>query len=143
MATSKPSSAISLTRAELNLCKDLAELDGLQGQRAKALLAIHEGGTQASAAQVSELTLGQVRYVVSRFRQHRAQALQIDSQNTAVNATAPDTAVSPKSKKEPKKEKKKAKDKDKQPKKDKKKDKEKTKPDKKGKKDKKKSKKKK
>lgn len=136
MATPKPNGALSFTRTEVTFCKKLTEEDSLNGQRAKALLAIHQGETQAKAVEVSGLTLGQVRYIIGRFRLHRTQALQADSQSPAVNTTTPD--VKAKSKPKNKKAKAKSKDKDKKGKKDKNKGKKKAKSEKKTKKDKKK-----
>lgn len=136
MATAKPSSALSLTRTEVTFCKKLIEEDSLNGQRAKALLAIHQGETQGKAVELSGLSLGQVRYIVGRFRLHRIQALQVEPQIPPVISTTTDAKAKSKSKN--KKAKAKSKDKDKKGKKDKNKDKKKTKSEKKGKKDKKK-----
>lgn len=140
MATVKPSRSLSLTRSELTQCKRLFDSDGLTSQRAKALVAIHEGKTHSAAAEVSDLSLGQVRYIVSRFRLHRMKALQTEAFTTSVSKAAGKTAKVQSDKKN-KKDKKK--DKNKKAKKDKgkSKDKKKTKSDKKTKKDKKKSKK--
>lgn len=121
MATPEPSSSFSLTPSEVTFCKKLAENDGLNGQRAKALLTIHQGGTQTSAAQVSALTVGQVRYIVSRFRLHRIQALQTNIQTADTEVVESQAKAESKLKKKDKKAKAKSKDKAKKDKKDKKK----------------------
>jgi Mg-chelatase subunit ChlI len=135
MATPKPSTGLSLTRTEVTFCKNRAEESGLTGQRAMALLAIHQGETQAKAVEISGLTLGQVRYIIGRFRLHRTEALQTDLRSPAENTISTD--VKAKSTAKNKKAKAKSKDKDKKGKKDKNKDKKKAKSDKKNKKDKK------
>lgn len=137
MVASKPSNTLSLTRSEVTACKRLAETDGLNGQRATALLAIHGGATQAQAAESSSLSLGQVRYIISRFRLHRIKALETGPGTKPVSSPVKVKAKT-KVKKKAKKDKEKKKTKDK---KDKNKDKKKSKSDKKDKKDKKKAKK--
>lgn len=133
MATAKPRSALNLTRSDVTFCKKLTEENSLTGQRAKALLAIHQGETQAKAVELSGLSLGQVRYIISRFRLHRIQALQVESQSPTADNTA--SEAKPKSKSKNKKAK--LKEKDKKEKKDKNKEKKKIKSEKKTKKDKK------
>lgn len=135
MATAKPRSALNLTPSDVTLCKKLTEENSLTGQRAMALLAIHQGETQAKAVELSGLSLGQVRYIIGRFRLHRIQALQVESQSPTANNTA--SEAKPKSKPKNKKAKAKPKDKDKKSKKDKNKEKKKIKSEKKTKKDKK------
>jgi Mg-chelatase subunit ChlI len=117
MATPKTSSALGLTRSEVTFCKKLTEEDSLSGQRAKALLAVHQGETQGKAVELSGLSLGQVRYIVGRFRLHRIAALQAEAQSPPESNTVADIKVKSKSKN--KKAKSKAKDKDKKGKKDK------------------------
>ncbi len=131
-------SAKLLKPAEVRGCQKLAQSEHKDNQRAVALLAIHQGQTQARAAESSGLSLGQVKYIVTRFRKMGMKAL------TAVRespANAVETAVeSPQSKtktktkknkdkadKKAKKDKDKSKKKDKKAKKDKKKSKKKNK----------------
>lgn len=139
MADATPSTRTSkfLKPSEVTACKKLAASDKADKQRATALLAIHQGETQLEAAKISGLTIGQVKYIVTRFRRLRMAALSTDEQPKTVSA---DVAVKPA---EPKKDdtvKKKKKDakKAKKDKDDKKKDKDKKNKDKKSKKDKKK-----
>jgi outer membrane biosynthesis protein TonB len=63
---------------EVTVCKQLAVSDSADSQRAVALLAVHEGETQVSAAEVSGLSIGQVRYIIKRFRELRLNALMAD-----------------------------------------------------------------
>jgi outer membrane biosynthesis protein TonB len=79
---------------EVSVCKKIAASDDLDGQRAAALLAIHSGESQAIAADASGLSLGQVRYIVKRFRELGLEALPSTQKNTVVKAkTAPATVV--------------------------------------------------
>lgn len=111
---------------EVTACKQLAASDKADSQRAAALLAIHQGATQAESAQSSGLSIGQVKYIVSRFRQRGMQALnsEQDSPVTTAERTGPESKPQKKKKKkdQDKKDKKKSKNKDKKDK-DKKKDK--------------------
>lgn len=140
MDNAKPGNSLNLTRSELTQCRRLSKADGLNGQRAKAILAIDEGNTQSVAASRSELSLGQVRYIISRFRLHRIKALQSDPVKPAVKEAAekPKKSQSGKKKKN-KKDNKKAKEKSGKKEKAKSNDKKKAKPDKKSKKQKKKA----
>ncbi len=60
---------------EVTACKQLAESELSDNKRATALLAIHQGQTQAQAAVTSGLSLGQVKYIVTRFRKLGMNAL--------------------------------------------------------------------
>ena len=51
--------------------KVAAEDKGLAGKRATALLAIGEGMPPAEAAKRGKLTMGQMRYLLARFKQKR------------------------------------------------------------------------
>jgi hypothetical protein len=65
MATSK-----LLKKSEKKACEQIAAVaSGLEGQRAAALLALNEGLTQTAAGAKAGLTLGQVRYMLSLFRE--------------------------------------------------------------------------
>ena len=66
----------NLLRSEERMAlQQLARQEGLDGQRAAALLALDEGKTQADAAEESGLTINQVRYIVKKFRSDRLLAL--------------------------------------------------------------------
>jgi hypothetical protein len=106
MESAKPASSLNLTRSEVTQCKHVSESGELNGQRAKALLAIHQGNTQAVAAAMSGLSLGQVRYIIRRFRIHRIKSLQVEASVPSVSKPADKKA---KAKPEKKKEKKKLK----------------------------------
>jgi hypothetical protein len=123
-----------LTPHDVTRCKQLSESDYSDAARAKALLAIHYGETQMAAALSSGLTLGQVRYILSRYRQLGATALSFDSETLEQSETSTKAEPSKRSKKNSKTQKKKktlkkemakAKKKDKKKDKNKKKDKEK------------------
>jgi hypothetical protein len=57
-----------LTAQQRKLCQTQSNQPAPNGPRAKALLALDEGNTQQQAAEVSGLSLGQVRYCLRRFR---------------------------------------------------------------------------
>lgn len=60
-----------LSNEDLATCQTLAKLDiKLVSQRAQALLILHEGQTQAIAAEQTSLTIGQVRYLMTLFRKN-------------------------------------------------------------------------
>lgn len=68
-ATSPKSNPGILSKEDLATCQTLAKLDiKLVSQRAQALLILHEGQTQAIAAEQTGLTVGQVRYLMTLFR---------------------------------------------------------------------------
>lgn len=67
----------------------LAQQPTLNGKRAKALLAIEDGATQAAAAQTAELTPGQVQYFLHKFRDKRLGAFPAGE--LAALAPAPET----------------------------------------------------
>lgn len=121
-----------LTPSEVTACKKLASSDLPDRQRASALLAIHQGNTQAQAAESAGLTLGQVKYIITRFRRLGMAALA-----TVDNAAATQQPAKPKKAKKDKKKNKDVKQ-AKKDKSDKKKNKDKKSKDKKSKKDKKK-----
>jgi len=60
-----------LTHEELSACQQVTSLDNLHGKRARALLAVNEGKTQADAGKQTGLTKGQIRYLLTRFGQKR------------------------------------------------------------------------
>ena len=57
-----------LTPSERKKCKAVTKRNDIYAQRAKALLALDDGLLQREAGEKSDLTLGQVKYVVSAFR---------------------------------------------------------------------------
>ena len=57
-----------LTKSQQQACKQHATASTVDGKRARALLAVHGGASQAQAAAESGLTLGQVRYWLAKFR---------------------------------------------------------------------------
>lgn len=68
-ATPPKSNPGILSKEDLATCQTLAKLDiKLVSQRAQALLILHEGQTQAIAAEQTGLTIGQVRYLMTLFR---------------------------------------------------------------------------
>ena len=60
-----------LTTDELSVCKQVAASDDLHGKRALALIALNDEQSQQDAGQQSGLTKGQIRYLLTRFRQKR------------------------------------------------------------------------
>ena len=65
--------------------------------RAQALLAIDEGATQAEAGQQTGLTIGQIRYWLSKFRKDRASIFPEELLNQAqqVDADTPQSSAEP------------------------------------------------
>jgi len=58
-----------LSQGEIEACQAVvSKQSGLNRQRAVALLALSSGMTQLKAAEASELTIGQVRYLLTVFR---------------------------------------------------------------------------
>lgn len=58
-----------LNQEQRTICQDIAaKKSGIDSQRAEALLAIDSGETQAKAAEISGLTAGQVRYLITNFK---------------------------------------------------------------------------
>ncbi len=105
---------------EVTACKQLAASQLSDNQRAAALLAIHEGQTQSMAAATSGLSLGQVKYIVTRFRKLRLKALTaVDEVSAETVESVVESKTEKTKKKSDKKDKKKAK-KDKSKNKDKK-----------------------
>lgn len=125
---------------EVTACKKLAESGLSDNKRAAALLAIHQGQTQAQAAETSGLSLGQVKYILTRFRKLGMSALAavnespVNAVETTVQSNQSKTKKNKaksdkkdKKDKKAKKDKEKNKDKAKKAKKDKKKNKKKNK----------------
>ncbi|MDX1802592.1 MAG: helix-turn-helix domain-containing protein [Alcanivorax sp.] len=57
-----------LSASQRQHCQTLSSQPAPTGQRARALLALDTGASQALAAEQTGLTLGQVRYCLRRFR---------------------------------------------------------------------------
>ncbi len=58
-----------LTQEDRELCEKVAELNiVLVSRRARALLMLDDGHTQAKSAELSALTIGQLRYVLILFK---------------------------------------------------------------------------
>ena len=78
MSDQKPAkgtpTATLLSLEERTACQKIARRKSLYGQRAKALLALDKGATQAQAGQQAGLTRSQVKYWLSKFRAERLQA---------------------------------------------------------------------
>ena len=63
---------ILLTPEERAVCERISQADDAPyNYRAQTLLALDEGMSQAQAGERSGLTRGQVKYALSRFRQHK------------------------------------------------------------------------
>lgn len=60
-----------LSFEEREICSRISTGDGLDGQRARALLALDDGMTQANAAAQAGLTPNQVKYCLTLFRRQR------------------------------------------------------------------------
>jgi len=65
---------VLLTPQERIDCQNITAGKLLDSQRAKALLALDEGATQAQAAQLTGLTRNQVKYWLGKFRRERLDA---------------------------------------------------------------------
>jgi len=58
-----------LNQTERNLCKEITALNiTLVSRRAQALLLLDDGYTQAKSAELSSLTVGQLRYLLRLFK---------------------------------------------------------------------------
>ncbi|EEF79467.1 helix-turn-helix domain-containing protein [Methylophaga thiooxydans] len=75
-----------LTPAQVTQCKKIAASASDFSSRAAILLAIHSGATQTKAAAQSDLTIGQVRYWVAKFRRD-AMAAFPDTASKSTPAT--------------------------------------------------------
>lgn len=124
-----------LRPAQVTKCKKIVASESDFSSRAAILLAIHSGASQTEAAEQSDLTVGQVRYWVAKFRRDAMAAFPDTTASPASVTKAEPVADEPnkkakkskskdKAKKKTKDDKKKNKDKKtKSDKKDKKKDK--------------------
>ena len=99
-----------LTLKEGAFCRKLAALDkNLATQRATALLALDEGITRAEAAAKAGLTVGQLRYLLARFRLKRLEMFsdELLGKEPTQEAKAKEKVKSKKKPEKPKKKKKK------------------------------------
>ena len=72
MTTDKNQENTLLMEKERVICRKVAGTnEAPHNQRAQALLALNEGLSQAQAGERAGLTLGQVKYCLSKFRQQR------------------------------------------------------------------------
>jgi hypothetical protein len=82
-STAQPGGRL-LAAEEQDVCQKIAALDaGLASQRAATLLVVDEGLTRAQASERTGLTLGQIRYLMTRFRQKRLAMFPDDVLNEA------------------------------------------------------------
>ncbi len=67
-----------LSDSERSTCNAIALRDDLDGQRARAVLAVDEGASYSVAGENSGLTAGQVEYFVRKFREQRLDAFSAE-----------------------------------------------------------------
>lgn len=67
-----------LSESERSACNAIALRDDLDGQRARAVLAVDDGASYSVAGETSGLTAGQVEYFVRKFREQRLDAFSPD-----------------------------------------------------------------
>ncbi len=68
-----------LSDSERSMCSAIALRDDLDGQRARAVLAVDEGASYSVAGEANGLTTGQVEYFVRKFREQRLDAFSADA----------------------------------------------------------------
>ena len=106
-----------LARQDRELCEKIAELNiVLVSRRAKALLMLDDGHTQAKSAELSALTVGQLRYLLILFKKRGTElfppevtttlSAAADVTETAADSPAKDDTPKEKTKKKKKKGKK-------------------------------------
>jgi len=67
--TSSTTQSIILTNSDIKKCNEVKDKQqGIPQKRATALLLIHVGNTYTQAAEQTGLSIGQVRYLVTAFR---------------------------------------------------------------------------
>ena len=97
-----------LTQDDRELCEKIAELNiVLVSRRARALLMLDDGHTQAKSAELSALTIGQLRYLLILFRKKGTDLFPKELKETfssepEVAADNPVTDVTKKTKKKKK-----------------------------------------
>ncbi|WP_457576035.1 helix-turn-helix domain-containing protein [Desulfomarina sp.] len=114
-----------LDQKERESCEYITKLNiGLFSQRAKALLLLDDGHTQVKSAELSKLTIGQLRYLLVLFKEKRmdlfpGHTLPAASTEEKSSRTSQSDNTTVKKKKKKKKDKKKKKKEKKEKKKDK------------------------
>ncbi|MBW1635605.1 MAG: hypothetical protein JRC87_06115 [Deltaproteobacteria bacterium] len=101
-----------LTHQERELCEKIAELNiVLVSRRARALLMLDDGHTQAKSAELSSLTVGQLRYLLILFKKRGTDLFPEEVRTTLSSPpeTTEDNSAEAVIKKEKKKKKKKGK----------------------------------
>lgn len=69
-----PSAGLLLSKEELTICEKISDSNIQESsQRAAALILLDRGSTQAETAEISGLSIGQVRYLVKRFKEKRLE----------------------------------------------------------------------
>lgn len=82
-----------LTSDERATVMRLAQQDSLDGKRARALLAVDAGETQAAAARDTGLTAGQVHYFLNKFREQRLGAFPAGALTAVAETVAADAVA--------------------------------------------------
>ncbi len=94
-----------LTQEQRTICQDVAaKKSGIDSQRAEALLGIDAGETQAKAAEISGLTAGQVRYLITNFKKKGLDIFPEELRAVEKPAEAAEVAAVPEKKAPVKKE---------------------------------------
>lgn len=79
-----------LSEVEKSVLERVTEIDGIDGLRATALLALNNGRSQAEAAEATGLTRGQVSYALRKFRQQGLNAFpDVELPSTAAEEAEP------------------------------------------------------
>jgi len=87
--TTSKTQPIILTNAEIKKCNDIKDKQqGLANKRATTLLLINVGNTYTQAAEQTGLTIGQVRYLVTAYKNKGIALFDIDSKAPAKKAPA-------------------------------------------------------
>jgi hypothetical protein len=92
--TENSASGKLLNVEERAACEILAEGDSLNSRRAQGLLALNEGATYKEAGEEAGLTLGQVRYLLKKFRNdHMAIFPEIEPTQSQPDDPSPEPIV--------------------------------------------------
>lgn len=102
-----------LNKKERESCEYITKLNiGLFSQRAKALLLLDDGHTQVKSAELSKLTIGQLRYLLVLFKEKRMDLFPghtlpaTSSEEPSTQTSQPEKPTVKKKKKDKKKKKK-------------------------------------
>lgn len=94
--TTSKTQPIILTNAEIKKCNDIKnKQQGLAQNRAIALLLIHVGNTFTQAAEQTDLSIGQVRYLVTAYRKRGISLFDAVSKPSTSTVAKPKTARKP------------------------------------------------